>query len=108
METSAGTETLVVPVITEPMKPLPAAVMVAAPALDAETNPEPFTKATALLLELHETAPVMFCMMPLVYVPVAVSCRLVPGWTVGFTGVTAIEVSAGGATVNSVDPISEE
>ena len=108
MESSAGTETFVLPVMIEPIKPVPVAVIVALPAFSAETSPEPLTEAAAVLLELHETEPVMFWLLPSVNVPVAVSCRVVPGWTDGFAGVIAMEARAGGATVSTVDPITEE
>jgi len=51
---------------------------------------------------------VRFCTLPFVKVPMAVSCKVVPGCTVGFTGVTAMDISAGGATVNKVDPGGRE
>ncbi len=62
------------------------------------------TAATAAELELQVTADVMFCVVLSVYVPVAVNCSVRPSATVGFVGVTAIEVSAAAVTVYPVDP----
>ena len=49
--------------------------------------------------ELQVTVEVRFCVLPSVYVPVAVNCCLVPSGMDGFAGVTPIETSAGGVTV---------
>ena len=108
IETSAGTETVVLPVIMAPIKPVPHAVIVAVPALNPDTSPELFTLAAAGLYEAQVTVPVRFCTLPFVNVPRAMSCKVVPGCTVGFTGVTAMDISAGGATVSKVEPGGRE
>ena len=61
--------------------------------------------ATAAVSELHCTVPVMFCVLPSVYVPVAVNGSLVPSGIVGIAGVTTIETSTAGLTVRVVDPV---
>jgi len=108
IETSAGTETVVLPVMIAPIKPVPHAVIVAVPALNPDTSPELFTLVAAGLDDAQLTLLVRFCTLPFVNVPMAVSCKVVPGCTVGFTGVTAMDISAGGATVSKVDPVGRE
>lgn len=44
----------------------------------------------------------MFCTLPSVKVPVAVNCCVVPSATEGMAGVTAIETTVAGVTVNTV------
>jgi hypothetical protein len=63
--------------------------------------------ATAGVSELHCTALVRFCVLPSVYVPVAVNVCIVPSATEGIGGVTAIDISAAGLTVRVVDPVTD-
>jgi len=60
--------------------------------------------ATPVVSELHCTVPVMFCVLPSVYVPVAVNCCVVPSGIDGIAGVTAIVTSTAGVTVKVVEP----
>jgi predicted nucleic acid-binding protein len=56
--------------------------------------------ATAALDEFQVTEVVRFCVEPSEYVPVAVNCLDVPSAKLGLVGVTAIETSVAGVTVN--------
>ena len=67
-------------------------------------NPVPFIVAALAFEEDHNAELVKFCLLPSVYVPIAVNCCVVPAGTDGFAGVTAIDTSVGGVTVNVVDP----
>ena len=60
--------------------------------------------AVAGVSELHCTVPVIFCVLPSVYVPVAVNCCVIPRARVGIAGVTAIETRTAGVTVRVVEP----
>ncbi len=85
-----------------------AAVIVVEPgATDVASPWEPaalLTAATAVLDELHATEVVRFCVVPSVYVPVAVNCLVVPLATDGLAGVTATDTSVAGVTVRVVIP----
>jgi hypothetical protein len=61
--------------------------------------------ATPGVEELHVAVLVRFCVLPLLYVPVAVNCCVVPMAMEGFAGVTAIDTSAGAVTVSVVEPV---
>ena len=52
----------------------------------------------------HVTELVRFCVVPSVYVPVAVNCCVSPLAIERFAGVTAIDWSAAGTTVIVADP----
>ena len=84
------------------------AVIVVVPAASEVTNPlEPavlLIVATVVSEELHVTEVVRSCFVPFEYVPVAVSCLVVPESMPEFAVVTAIERSVGGETVSNVEP----
>lgn len=61
--------------------------------------------ATVAVSELHCTVLVIFCVLPSVYVPVAVNCSFVPSGMVGIAGVTAIDTSTAGLMVSVVEPL---
>lgn len=63
--------------------------------------------ATVASEELHVTVEVMSCVVPLVYVPVAVNCWATPSATVGFCGAIAIETKAAGFTVRVALALTE-
>src|SRR6266436_6301902 len=65
-----------------PIAVLPCVMLVANPAL--------LMVATAVDEELQLTVPVKSCVLPLVYVPMAVNCWLSPSPMDGLAGVTAI------------------
>jgi hypothetical protein len=56
--------------------------------------------ATAASEELHVTVDVRSCVLPSVYVPVAVNCCVVPRAIVGICGLIAIDTSTAGFTTN--------
>jgi hypothetical protein len=76
------------------------AVIVVVPATDEVTNPlEPavlLIVATPVSEELHVTEVVKSCVVPFEYVPVAMSCLVVPGSMPGFAGAIVIEESVTG------------
>ena len=78
------------------------AVMVVLPAAKAVARPELLTVATDVFDELHVTVVVRFCVLPSLYVPVAVNCANLPCGTVALLGVTAIETNEAGLTVSMV------
>ena len=84
------------------------AVMVVVPATDEVTNPlEPavlLIVATVSSEELHVTEVVRSCFVPFKYVPVAVSCLVVPESMPGFAGVISKDVIVAGVTVKAVEP----
>jgi len=87
------------------------AVIVAVPCPTLVANP---IVAPVLLMvavvgvsELHCTAEVRGCVLPSVYVPVAVNCSVVPRAIEGVAGVIAIVTRAAAVTVSTVDPLIE-
>lgn len=97
--------------VAEPLIPLAAsvAVMVTDPAaMDVARPFEPpalLIVATAVLKEFQVTAELRSCILPSVYVPVAVNCLVVPLLMDGLAGVTAIEDNWADVTVRVVDPL---
>ena len=87
------------------------AVILAEPVPTALANPCELAAllivATMVVSELHCTVFVMFCMVPLVNVPVAVNCCVVPKGMLGIAGVAAIETKAADVTVNVVEPVTD-
>jgi hypothetical protein len=73
------------------------AEIVVVPPATAVASPAALMVATALLDEAQVTWLVRFWTLASEYVPVAVNCTVPPGVTVGFAGVTAIDVSVAGA-----------
>ena len=60
--------------------------------------------AAAVLDEAQVTELVMFDVDPLLNVPVAVNCSVLPAATEEFAGVTLIETSVAAVTLRPVDP----
>jgi len=87
------------------------AMILAEPVPTALANPcelaTLLTVATMVVSELHCTVFVMFCVMPLLNVPVAVNCCVVPKGMLGIPGVTAIETKAADVTVSVVEPVRD-
>ncbi len=106
IDTSAAEVTVSV---VDPLSDPEVAVIVAAPSPTLLANPcvgaALLIVAAAGVSELHCTVSVMFCVLPSVYVPVAVNCSVVPSGIVGIAGVTAIETSTAGLTVSVVEPL---
>ena len=84
------------------------AVRVTVPAPVVETSPRAVpvedTEATFKADDDQFTIAVMFCVVASVYVPVAVSCSVVPRGTDGCSGVMAIDMSCAALTVTTVLP----
>jgi hypothetical protein len=57
--------------------------------------------------ELQVATDVRSCVLPSVYVPVAVNCCVVPRAIAGLCGLIAIETSAAGFTTSVADPLTE-
>jgi hypothetical protein len=62
--------------------------------------------ATDVFDEIHDAVPLTSPVEPSLYVPVATNGWVFPSATVGSSGVTRIETSAGGCTVNAVLPLT--
>jgi hypothetical protein len=60
--------------------------------------------ATAGVSDDHATDPVRFCVLPSLNVPVAVNCCVAFLASVGFAGVTAIDLNVAPATVRVIEP----
>lgn len=80
------------------------AVIVAFPIPIVLVSP-PTTVAMLMLEELHVTVELVFCVVPSVYVPVAVNCSCSPFASVTLTGVMPSETSAAGFTVRLAVPV---
>jgi len=98
--TAAGnTVSVVLPVMVPEV-----AEMVGVPAAWVVARPPVAIVAAATLLDAQVAVAVRFCVEPSVYVPVAVNASVSPAATLGFAGVTAMDVSAAAATVSVVLP----
>ncbi len=108
IETSAAAVT--VNVVLPAIEP-EVAVILAEPVPTALANPGDVATllivATVVVSELHCTVFVMFCVLPLVNVPVAVNCCVVPKGMLGIAGVTAIETKAADVTFSVVEPVTD-
>jgi hypothetical protein len=90
--------------VAEPVIVPEVAVIVVLPGLTLVASPPLLTVAIVVADEVHVTMLVRVCVVPLLYVPVAVNCCFSPAGTDGVTGVTAIEVSTAAVTVSAADP----
>jgi hypothetical protein len=94
--------------VVEPLTEPEAAWIVEVPAPTAVAKPVPLIVATELFEELQATEFLRFCVLPSLYVPVAVNCCVAPLEMIGFVGVTTIDVSTAAAvTVKVVEPLTE-
>jgi hypothetical protein len=95
--------------VVDPLTPPSLAVMFALPTpallATAGVGPPVLIVLTPGVSELHSTVPVMFCVLPSVYVPVAVKACVVPSGITGTAGVTAIDTSTAGFTATVVEPL---
>jgi hypothetical protein len=64
-----------------------------------------FTVATEVDDEFHLAVLVRFCVVPLLYVPVAVNCWVLPAAMEAVGGVTETEVKTEAVTVNVAEPL---
>src|ERR1700730_18332458 len=91
--------------VPEPLTAPDCAVIVAVPWAKLVASPPFLTVATAVADEVHWALLLMFCLVPLLYVPVAVNCWLLPAAMEAFVGVTESEVNTAGVTVKATDPL---
>jgi hypothetical protein len=80
------------------------AVISVEPVATVVANPAALMVATAVAAEVQVAVAVRFCVLLLVYVPVAVNCWVAPRMTEGLAGVTLIETKAAAVTVSVVLP----
>ena len=103
---------LIVPVVPPPVTvrvavpdlPLKAAVMVEEPAATPVASPLLLTVAVAVLEELQVTCEVISWVVESEYVPVAVSCWVLPAAMLAVAGVTAMEDRVAAVTVKLAVP----
>ena len=91
----------------EPLIAPELALMVLVPIPTAVARPPAVIVAVPVVPEVHVTELVRFCVLLSVSVPVAVNCCVSPLATDGFAGVTAIDTSVAGVTVNKVEPTTD-
>jgi hypothetical protein len=91
--------------VADPLTAPEVAVMVAVPVATPAANPPLFIVATELEDEVQVTLLVKFCVVLLLYVPVAVNCCVLPAATVAEAGVTEILVRTAGVTVKADEPL---
>ncbi len=91
IDTSAAAVTVSTP---EPLTVPEVAVMFAVPMPTLCASPPLLIVAVETVSDDHVVVLVRFCVLPSVYVPVAVNCSLVPSAIDGVAGVTAIDTSA--------------
>src|SRR6266850_2283369 len=80
--------------------------MVVLPTATPVATPAAVMVAAAVLLELQVTEAVRFCVLPSVYVPVAVYACVRPLAIDALAGVTARETNCGAVTVRPVEPFT--
>src|SRR5712692_9247171 len=83
------------------------AKMFARPNPAAVARPPGPTTATPDASEDQIADPVRSCVLPSVYVPVAVNCCEVPSEIAGFCGVSAIETRVAAVTVRLPEPLTD-
>jgi hypothetical protein len=91
--------------VAEPLVVPDLAVMVALPCATLVASPPLLTVATDFADDVQVAVLVRFCVVPLLYVPVAVNCCVYPFATDAVPGVTAIEVNTAAVTVNVAEPV---
>src|SRR5205085_10590043 len=82
------------------------ALMLVPPVATLLANPAVVMVATAGVAELHCTLAVMSWVVPLLNVPVALNCSVMPTAIEGTAGVIAIDTSAAGVTSRVVEPVT--
>jgi hypothetical protein len=90
--------------VVDPLTLADAAEIVVVPGAMPLARPAPLMVATELFEEFQLTELVRFCVLPSLYVPVAVNCCVAPGVIAGLAGVTAIDDKTAAVTVSVVDP----
>ncbi len=79
--------------------------MVVVPWATVVASPLLLTVATELADEVHFTVLLRFCVLPSLYVPVALNCWLIPSGTDAVAGVTESLVKTAAVTVNRAEPV---
>src|SRR4051794_33280699 len=105
IETSPAGETVST---VEPVTPAAVALIDEVPVATPVARPVALIVATEVVAETQVTLLVRFCVELSLNVPVAVNCSVVPLAMLGLAGATAIETSAAGETVSTVDPATPE
>jgi hypothetical protein len=98
--TGAVTARLAEPVIVPPE----VAVIVVTPGSTLAASPPLLTVAIVVADEVQVAVLVRFCVLPSLYVPVAVNCCVYPAATDAVPGVTATEANTGAVTVSVAEP----
>jgi hypothetical protein len=91
--------------VAEPVIVPEVAVIVVIPGVTLVAYPAAPIVATAGTVDAQVAVVVRFCVVPLLYVPVAVNCCVYPFATDAVPGVTAIEVNTAAVTVNVAEPL---
>jgi hypothetical protein len=89
--------------VAEPVAVPEVAVIVVLPGITLVASPL-LTVAIVAAEDVQVAVLVRFCVVPLLYVPVAVNCCFSPAGIDGDAGVTAIDVSTAAVTVNVAAP----
>jgi hypothetical protein len=92
--------------VVEPLTVPDFAVIVDEPFATPVAKPPLLIVAIEVADEVQVTLLVRFCVVWLVYVPVAVNCWVLPAAIDGDAGVTAIEVNTAAVTVSVVEPLT--
>jgi hypothetical protein len=82
-----------------------AAVMVTLPGITLVDSPVVLTVAIDVDEEVQVAVALKFCVVPLVKVPVAVNCCVLPAATDAVPGVTAMDFKTAAVTVSAVEPL---
>jgi hypothetical protein len=91
--------------VADPLIVPDVAVMVAVPWATLVASPLLLTVATDADEEVQVAVLVRVWVVPLLYVPVAANCCLLPAATEAVAGVTEIEVNTAAVTVNVAEPL---
>src|ERR1019366_2589416 len=89
----------------EPLIAPEVALIVLVPTATPLARPPAVMVAVVVVPDAQVTEAVRFCVLLSLYVPVAVNCCVAPLAIEGFAGVTAIDCSVAGVTVNTVEPL---
>jgi len=101
IETNTGAVTVNV---VEPWIVPEVAAIVVVPGARLVASPPLLTVAIVVADEVQVAVLVRFCVVPLLYVPVAVNCCFSPAGTDGDAGASVIVVNTRGVTVSVADP----
>jgi hypothetical protein len=104
IDTNVGTVTVK---MADPLTEPEVAPILVVPCPRLVARPALLIVAVPIADDVHVTEGVKFCVLPSVYVPVAVNCCVFP-WAIDeAAGLSAIETSVGAVTVSIVEPLTE-